>query len=1198
MTDTSATQASRRPRRWLTRLLWTAASGLAVLLLLAAILLYTNPGLKLAMRLADGLDGVTLRYGSLEGSLASLEAEDLEIVAGGLRVEARMLSLRWSPAELIGPLVKVERLAADGVSVTLPGPSEDPPPASPPDLSPPESLQLPAEVMLEELSLTNLTVTSPDAEPLRIDEISASARLMDDDWDLSRLAVTLPERRLEASARLDPASPFAHRLAASVSAPDLELAWQTTGDLSGSSGTLTGRQGDQTIDLPTLGFAFIEERWTLELDGQTGPVNLRATVALDARELFAADVSAVYADPTGQSDDLRLALSASGPFEQLVGSLQLQSSELTGVGPVDGTTRFSLLAFDELELSSLALTTPDGRVSGGGALKLSELPQADLDLRIDDVNLSRAHPTLTGVLAGTVQVQTRGGDGEPTSQLTLDLASEGISPALSLAGDVLLAGATPVSGDLTLNAGDNNRLKIDLPAADRLSVDVGFQDLASLWPDLAGALSGTLVAEPTALIRLAGDPALLAGANTWPPVTGTLEGRDVKLGDYQLGELGLVLSGSGATLNLTELATPQALLTSARWTLEGNPATHSITLLADSPLLNARLTSDGRWDADSYAFALNELALEPADLPALSLDKPWLGRLSAETQTLNPGCLSGRGVRLCLAAANTPSNRSAELELTLDEEGIANTSWRRWWPTAPAGLTLTAPVALTAALNQGQPAVAGGAADSDRVNVTARLGGVELPAPQTLESGPEAAPLRPLRDLELSLVGSSRSSDLKLSAGLADGTLAATGTVADLFTAPTVDASVGLDTESLKLVSSLLPDVDLDGGPLTLDLTVQGPAQQPAVTGTASVRQVTATVPRLNISPLLDFDIRLPAAGRGTFEGTVSSGDGQGRLSGSAQMDESLQLAVDLSGDRLLIADSDTLSLVASPDLSLRVDGAVTRVNGEVVIDEGMVALTTASSSVQASPDVVIVDAEEPEQARSQSASELDVRVRFGEPVPVTGYGLRGEISGGLRVRQKPKGVMLGNGELQLTGSYGAFGQRLTIERGTLNYVETPLNDPSLDFFAYRQVGDTKVGIHVSGRASSLSARLESDPPMNEADQLAMLVLGERGNGLNESQSDQLASAALGLALAQSNKRLGALGDEGSLPQISLTQELGGLAVAVGKQISPRLYVGYTVDLLEPIQLIRLRYRISDLWTAESELGQESRVAFRYRLER
>ncbi|MEM6936430.1 MAG: hypothetical protein AAF552_08230, partial [Pseudomonadota bacterium] len=365
--------------------MWVAAVLLLVLLLLVVTLVYTNPGLRLAARVAGGLEGVELSYDTLEGSLASLDATNLTVSTKDLRLRAKTLTLRWSPAELIGPLVKIERLAADGLTLTLPSSNDDISSGSPPSLTPPESLQLPVEVMIDELVVTNVTVGTGDSAPLRIDELAASARLMDDQWEISRLTVSQPNQRLSASARLKPNSPFDHRLAVSVTSPELELSWQSDGDLNGSAGSLRGRQGDQPIDLSAVRLAFSEARWRLEVDGLAGPMELQGAAALDALELFAADFQAVYADPAGDLQDLEVTISASGPFEKLGGRLELRSNELGTLGPIDGETRFSLQSFDQLVLSGLLLTTSDGRVSGGAQLKLSELPHADLDLRIDDV---------------------------------------------------------------------------------------------------------------------------------------------------------------------------------------------------------------------------------------------------------------------------------------------------------------------------------------------------------------------------------------------------------------------------------------------------------------------------------------------------------------------------------------------------------------------------------------------------------------------------------------------------------------------------------------------------------------------------------------------------------------------------------------------------------------------------------------------
>ena len=539
---------------------------------------------------------------------------------------------------------------------------------------------------------------------------------------------------------------------------------------------------------------------------------------------------------------------------------------------------------------------------------------------------------------------------------------------------------------------------------------------------------------------------------------------------------------------------------------------------------------------------------------------------------------------------------SLDLNLEITDQGPQTLNWRNWWPTAPTGLEILAPISAAVAIRR--------SGTEDDLNVQLTATGVEVPAPahgqiENLLDG-HSATLKPLRDVQLVLRGSTQSSALTASAGVADGKLEATGTVTDLLLNPKLDIRASINADNLNMLSTLLPDIDLKGGPVALNIQAAGSASEPAISGTAQVNQVSVGVPGLNVEPLISVSLNMPVSGAGEFEGTLTSGAGRGELSGRIDIGETQKVTARLTGKKLLLADSDTLSLTASPELSLAIDDGQFQVSGDVVVDDGLIALTTSSSAVQASPDIIIVDGETPPDEVAPARAQLDVRVRIADPLQVTGYGLNGEISGGLRVRHQPGSPMLGNGQLLLTGSYGAFGQTLTIERGALNYVETPLDDPAIDFFAYRQVGDTRVGVRVTGRASNLNAALESEPAMNQSDQLALLVLGERrsGDGLDESQSDQLASAALGLALTQSNKRLGVLGEKGRLPQVSLTQELGGLAVAIGKQLSPNLYVGYTIDLLQPIQLIRLRYRFSDLWTAESEFGQESRAAFRYRVER
>jgi translocation and assembly module TamB len=45
-------------------------------------------------------------------------------------------------------------------------------------------------------------------------------------------------------------------------------------------------------------------------------------------------------------------------------------------------------------------------------------------------------------------------------------------------------------------------------------------------------------------------------------------------------------------------------------------------------------------------------------------------------------------------------------------------------------------------------------------------------------------------------------------------------------------------------------------------------------------------------------------------------------------------------------------------------------------------------------------------------------------------------------------------------------------------------------------------------------------------------------------------------------------------------------SLVVGRYITPRLYVGYGVGLLEAINTVKLRYTVGDHWTVKTEAGQ------------
>ena len=57
-------------------------------------------------------------------------------------------------------------------------------------------------------------------------------------------------------------------------------------------------------------------------------------------------------------------------------------------------------------------------------------------------------------------------------------------------------------------------------------------------------------------------------------------------------------------------------------------------------------------------------------------------------------------------------------------------------------------------------------------------------------------------------------------------------------------------------------------------------------------------------------------------------------------------------------------------------------------------------------------------------------------------------------------------------------------------------------------------------------------------------------------------------------------------------------ALVVGRYLSPKLYVSYGVGLIESINMLNLRYQISEKWQLEAESGIHHGADFMYTIER
>ena len=335
---------------------------------------------------------------------------------------------------------------------------------------------------------------------------------------------------------------------------------------------------------------------------------------------------------------------------------------------------------------------------------------------------------------------------------------------------------------------------------------------------------------------------------------------------------------------------------------------------------------------------------------------------------------------------------------------------------------------------------------------------------------------------------------------------------------------------------------------------------------------------------------------------TFKGGDGTLRLTGGATLGEQPSADLALEADKFRLLGRVDRRLVASGNARLRLAAQSLALDGRFMIDEGLFDVSRGDApsldgdvrvrggrwsraedlgSTPATPAVRPAGA--PRDLRV--ALEIDL----GSDLKVRGQGLDARLGGAVSI-SAPGGRLAVNGNVRTQGgTYAAYGQKLEIERGVLNFVGS-VEDPRLDIFAVRPNLDVRVGVLVSGSAQAPRVRVVSEPEMSEIDKLSWLVLGRAGDGLGRADTALLQRAALAL-LAGDNSDTALLSNLG-LDEFSVRQtdagEVRDTVVTLGKQLSRRWFVGYERSVNSTTGTWQLVYRVAQRFTLRARSGEDN----------
>ncbi len=1247
-TPAPAPTTARRPA--LARALWRPAAGLAwlfgtTLALVAALLLsawlWSGHARSLPLTL-EWLQGWLGGPGS-EGPLLVRDASGslreggrigyLRWRRNGLEIELEDLQLRW-PASLWPDLLLRRELRLDPLQLARLRLRDDSPPSAerlpPADLLLPwlESVQLPLRVEAVVIE-GNPRLT---LGPLQADYRYRRGPDGDLRHELQLQQLRWAQGQYQLQAQLQANAPM--RL-------DAQLQGLAQASLPGGRGQSLSAQASLSGQL-----AGREAGLALEIS-----VNPTASAQTQARAGATLKASATIAPwatlplPTAELELREIDLAAfwpQAPRTRLQGRWQA-SSQPAGPGATAKDTRWELAG----ELRNGA-AGPWQR----GALPLAQLRAAlafsggiwqlqTLDARLSDNGRLQAAGSWNGQRVELRQAELRLADASAQASGMLDLGNQQLGGELTLAlpGAHVSAQARAPGGQLQLTLADAQQLQrwLNGPLKRWLPATIGTEQLPEPWRSALWSGQASLQAGWTGPLRTDRLPpdwnARLQTTQAQVQWPASSELPALQLKDWQLALAGrdqaltLSLAGSAST---ADWSASSRLRASGQFGHDRQGPVADIRLeqaelqLSDpTRQLSGQLTSPGgtplRWDSGGLAIAPGRASL------ALSARDGTTSRPPAElawdsTRWAN-GLLESRGraTGLPLAWIDTLLVSRAAPRGPLTQAGLSGELMLQ------GGWDLSLPL---------QPIGKDNKTARARIELARSGGDLNLLLPDTGGGKPQPVGLEQV-SASVTLDGAQLQSRLRWNSRLAGrfdaelGTLLAPPSPAlAQWSWPAEAALTGriqAELPQFGLWSSLLPPGWRLRGSLQADASLSGTRRQPEWHGKLQVNELAlrSLVDGLDFSggelratlagDQLRFD-SLKLRGAGGDNGGLLLGKGLLRWSrpdtpaGQTIAPLAPVMTLDLQVRQLRLLARADRRLTLSGRLAVRMDEQLLEATGRLEADQALFILPDENRPTLGE-DVVVRGQGQPAPATtagpSASATSKPIRLRLelglGDDFQLRGQGLDSRLKGELLLSLDP-----GQTVPQLTGQvrtergqYRAWGQRLEIETGLLNF-NGPYDNPTLELLALRPLPDQRIGVQLSGTALAPRLRLYADPDLPESEKLAWLVLGRPAGGTG-AETALLQQAALALFSRRSRANEGGFQRALGLDELSFrgeTQKADGsahaAALTLGKRISRQLYLSYSRSVVGTTGTVAILYDLARHLTLRAQAGDDNAVELIY----
>lgn len=312
-----------------------------------------------------------------------------------------------------------------------------------------------------------------------------------------------------------------------------------------------------------------------------------------------------------------------------------------------------------------------------------------------------------------------------------------------------------------------------------------------------------------------------------------------------------------------------------------------------------------------------------------------------------------------------------------------------------------------------------------------------------------------------------------------------------------------------------------------------------------------------------------------------------------------------------------------SPDITFNFIKKNITLQGTILIPDGEITPQNVNGTVGLPDDVVIVGAKKTTDL--PFTPRLKLKVELGNNIHLIYHNLETYLTGHVELTQSPGTLINAVGELHTEkGIYKAYGQTLKIKKGRLIYTGGSVMNPGLDVLTVKKIktvntggnvssfsGKTSldsvytgtqtitVGVEVVGTLDNPIFNLYSSPSMAQADILSYLVFGFPQSQANGNQYGAILSAlsSLNPSTANAGNFTKNLREKWGLTEMTVesvqvfnpnatsssNSVVSATSFVVGKKLSNKLSIHYSIGLFYPISILNLRYQLGKHWAIQSE---------------